>query len=892
MGGVGDKKALRAEPIGRQGETAEAVAALGGESGGVLVVGDAGVGKTTLARAAIARVRAGDPPDVLWLAAQGSEPAIPFGVFAPFVDGAQGARSRETDPFFLLQTLRRELLERAGGKPLIIGVDDAHLLDGHSATLLYQLVASREARVIATMRPGPGPAPLRALWKEQLVERIDLEPLGRRDTLACARMLLGGGQLGGELAEALWRTSRGNPLYLRELLAAGQRSGRVSECGGMWRLTGELTVGPRLTELLRERLDTADAEELASLEVFAFAGPIPLSVAERVVPPSHVGGLQRLGLLAVERSHGEPTGRVEHPVVAESLRQEMSASRRRELSRLLADAFHADGRLQEELLRVVSWRLDSAVAVPPDVLLQAALQAGEHQHWPLSARLAEAAVAAGGGTEAALALADAHRAMGHFREALEALDGIECQGDDQVARGAVLRAYVLSLGLGRFEEADWALERAARRIGDAPTRTWVEAVQAGLLNFAGRPAEAVARSRPLLQRPDLPPRAELTARAASALGRAWCGHPDEALRLLADAPRLERPVQGGWLPASWMTVTRVLAFGQAGQVTALEDLAASDYRQGVQLDNRHLQGRAAGELGWAAILRGDLILAVRRFREATTVLAMVDSPGDHAYAGIGLAEALAETGDVAGATEALEGARPLAGKSPALGPRWEVAAARVEAAEGAIGDALGRLEEAAATARRNGLAGYEVMALHAAVRLGSTAVAERLTELEEVVGNELVVTLAAQARALAAQEGSADMLDRIAEVYARRELRLFAAEAAAQACQAHRRSGNPRRATASASRAHVLLGAPPDIRPLALVMAAVPPELTRREGEVATLAARGLSSSSIADRLCVSVRTVETHLARVYFKLGIGSRSELASALLVHGDGLPQVEAG
>jgi DNA-binding CsgD family transcriptional regulator len=55
--------------------------------------------------------------------------------------------------------------------------------------------------------------------------------------------------------------------------------------------------------------------------------------------------------------------------------------------------------------------------------------------------------------------------------------------------------------------------------------------------------------------------------------------------------------------------------------------------------------------------------------------------------------------------------------------------------------------------------------------------------------------------------------------------------------------------------------------------------LTRREGEIANLAAQGLSSRSISERLFLSARTVENHLARVYTKLGIGSRAELAHAL-------------
>jgi DNA-binding CsgD family transcriptional regulator len=56
--------------------------------------------------------------------------------------------------------------------------------------------------------------------------------------------------------------------------------------------------------------------------------------------------------------------------------------------------------------------------------------------------------------------------------------------------------------------------------------------------------------------------------------------------------------------------------------------------------------------------------------------------------------------------------------------------------------------------------------------------------------------------------------------------------------------------------------------------------LTRREREIAQLAAQGRSSPEIARDLVVSVRTVDNHLQRVYTKLGITSRAELASRLM------------
>jgi DNA-binding CsgD family transcriptional regulator len=66
-------------------------------------------------------------------------------------------------------------------------------------------------------------------------------------------------------------------------------------------------------------------------------------------------------------------------------------------------------------------------------------------------------------------------------------------------------------------------------------------------------------------------------------------------------------------------------------------------------------------------------------------------------------------------------------------------------------------------------------------------------------------------------------------------------------------------------------------RPAARAVGVQP--LTAREREVALLAARGRSSREIADTLYLSTRTVETHLARVYRKLGISTRSGLAAAL-------------
>jgi DNA-binding NarL/FixJ family response regulator len=55
--------------------------------------------------------------------------------------------------------------------------------------------------------------------------------------------------------------------------------------------------------------------------------------------------------------------------------------------------------------------------------------------------------------------------------------------------------------------------------------------------------------------------------------------------------------------------------------------------------------------------------------------------------------------------------------------------------------------------------------------------------------------------------------------------------------------------------------------------------LTDREREIATLAAQGLTSRAIAEQLVVSTRTIENHLQRVYMKMGVSGRAELAEAM-------------
>jgi DNA-binding NarL/FixJ family response regulator len=61
-----------------------------------------------------------------------------------------------------------------------------------------------------------------------------------------------------------------------------------------------------------------------------------------------------------------------------------------------------------------------------------------------------------------------------------------------------------------------------------------------------------------------------------------------------------------------------------------------------------------------------------------------------------------------------------------------------------------------------------------------------------------------------------------------------------------------------------------------------PSGLTRRESEIALHIAGGLTNRQIAETLVVSVRTVDSHVAHVLYKLGVSSRSQIAAWVAEH----------
>ena len=133
--------------------------------------------------------------------------------------------------------------------------------------------------------------------------------------------------------------------------------------------------------------------------------------------------------------------------------------------------------------------------------------------------------------------------------------------------------------------------------------------------------------------------------------------------------------------------------------------------------------------------------------------------------------------------------------------------------------------------------------------------------------------------AAAATAGGPEALVEVTDHFERIGARLLAAESATEAAQAFQRHGDGRAAATLGVRATALAERCEGARTPGLTALVMVVPLTARERDIATMAAQGESSKAIAERLFLSVRTVNNHLQNVYSKLGVTGRRQLAAAL-------------
>jgi DNA-binding CsgD family transcriptional regulator len=773
--------------------------------------------------------------------------------------------------------------EVAEERPLLCVVDDAQWLD-QSSTLTLAFVARR----LLAERVGIVFAARESEHGLQHVSELELRGIHDRD----ARALLEAAvrfKLDERVRDRIIAETRGNPLALLELpqgLTAGQLA------GGFGLLEAQGLTG-RIEESFVRRV-CALPEETRQLMLIAAAEPVgdPLLLwraAERLgISPAAAGAAEAGGLVAIDE---RVTFR--HPLVRSAVYRSSSAEQRRSVHLALAEATDRQADPDRR-----AWHLAAAASGPDE---QAALEL-ERSAGRAQARGGMAATAAflqravaltldpGRRADRALAAGQASFQAGEFDTALRLVTTAEAGPLDEFQRAQVdlLRGDV-AFASGVGSDGARLLLRAARQLEpfdrvlarETYLNAWVAASIPAHLD-RGASLTGVARAiRALPPPPGAPSALDLLVDGLALV--VTDGHAaatptlQRAANALLDIPA-EDVLRWGWAAS---TASRFIYDDEGIYAIA----------------TRHVQlVRDAGAiaqlpiylsaLATVSVWSGDLPAAASLIAEIDSVTAATGSQ----FPPYALLELRAAQG------REMDASTPI---TSAIEPHGYLAAAVLN-----IG--LARYQDAVAAARQAAEASFEPWAyiwalpelIEASAHVGEDERArdalERLATVTQPCGTDWALGIEARCRALlsygaSAEDGYREAIERLGRTRLRPEL-----------ARAHLlygewlRRGNRRvdarselRAAhelftsigmeAFAERARTELVATGDVVRARTVETR--DDLTAQERQIAEMARDGLSNPEIGARLFLSPRTVEWHLRKVFGKLGITSRRELAAVL-------------
>ncbi|MGH4025935.1 MAG: AAA family ATPase, partial [Pseudonocardiaceae bacterium] len=689
---------------------------------GVVLAGAAGVGKTRLAREALA---AAEQRGTLtrWAAATASARALPLGAFAATL-GALGP-----DPARLVRQASDALLAGAGRGGVIVGVDDAHLLDELSAMLVHQLALRRAATMVLTLRSGEtAPDAVTALWKDGHLARLELQPLSEAETATLVEAALGG-PVDIAAARRLFSITRGNALYLRQLVDGELESKRLHQVAGVWRWSGELALSPGLVELVSARVGQLPGPLSDVVEVLAFAEPLGVPLLVKLTDAAAVEAAEARGLVDVYPDGRRLQARLAHPLYGEVQREQLGRLRARRLRGRIACALaDTGGRRADDTLRRALLTLDSDLPPDPVLLTDAARHATELGDLTLATRVARAAVAAGGGYEPRLLLGNALHWSGRAAEADTELAPLVALARTDVERveAAIPRVAALFITLGRPTEAEAMLDTVTSAVSDHAALLELAGMRSVFDTFLGRIVLAADAAAAVLAHPHCSPSAAQLANWGLVAARGEQGRLDglgERVHWIdARADSFETGLhQAAVVGSSW--VRGLLLAGLLDQA----EHAARRYRERCQ-DTPGI-GDVVTSAMCAAVAqsRGQVRTAARWFRQSLAGLGGADIARPAFTLLFDLPGVLGTAGDASSARQAWEDL--TAAWNPALvflEPEVLLAKAWVAAAEGSTSEAVTLARQAAELAKSQHQYAVEVVALHTAVCFGDRTVADRL----------------------------------------------------------------------------------------------------------------------------------------------------------------------
>ncbi len=859
--------------IGRSEELqviADATRATADGARGIVLSGSAGVGKTRVAREAVANCV---PRNARrhWIVGTASARGIPLGAFADV------ASEFGPDPLRRVREVIDGLIGTAPDREVVVGVDDAHLLDDMSAFAVHQLVIRRLATVILTIRSGEKPPDaITAIWKDLHLERLELQPLSLPEIARLLEHVLDG-PVDSLSAQRLWRYTQGNSLYLRHLLENEVNAGRMTQRSGIWLWDGRPRLSPTLAELLEARLAEVPTTVRVVLDALAVAEPLDTDVLAAVTDADALAEAESLGLASVDSGVRPAVVRLAHPLLGEVRRGAESLRLQRLRGHIASELARKGSTDPRDLVRRAALTIESDLTPDPEFLLAAAAAAMQLLDHRLAETLAERAFAAGGGPDARIthAMAITWQERGTEAETILA-DLAEQASGPARAQIAILRAMNFAVVLGQLSSAErelevlpaedhfaQAIDTALRALIDLERGHSRAAVEAAYTAHAGLPADDVS---------------QMILAWVLVAGLADLGRIEELEPAASNGYAIADRSPGVSHLRHPVAFLHAYGYRLAGALTQSDAVIAR-----IRRDTRDIpfeESWHSVRSGMSAMSRGALDDARRSLREAVAYLGTGDSgrmmkcfgrswlTTVTAMAGRAT-DARREFGDIEWWAQDPDACMVDAEKS--------ITEAWVCAAEGAVSQAISITRDAAATESERDRPAWEVMLLQTATQFGDHTTARRLAELTDQVQGPRAAVAAAHAAALAAGDG--DGLVDASRQYEAFGDRLAAADAAAHAIVAYQHAGLRGAAMSASAAAQRLAAECQGALTPALRAATMSQPFTARQREIISLAAQGLSNKQIADRLTMSTRSVEGHLFRACQRVGANSREQLIGIL-------------
>jgi DNA-binding CsgD family transcriptional regulator len=757
----------------------------------------------------------------------------------------------------------------SAGRRVIVRLDDAHLLDELSARVLAGLARQDELQLVATMRSHrASQSPWLEMWKDGAVDRIDLRRASKPQVDVWLRKALGG-PVSERVLHHMWQATQGNPLLLVETSVEAFVDGTVRRDGDVWVWSGEAPVGDRLTHLVEHDLSSLSTVERQALRLVATAGTVDRETLERIVPAAAVDHLVAEGLVASGRQgNGAPAPGPAHLgcaiVYGQVLRATTSTARRRlDLEQLRDVQDDLEQQSGAVLVDSVDTALACGVRESPERTagaLHGALMAGQCE---TAVRIATNALRVSlpgeplrlrllhGRALAWYYLDQSARAVRDIDELRDEAGRAELDPRDRAALLADVSDIVLGIEQHQHGDSEAALDEVERLRaeltalfdGDLPARAELrlQVARITVLGSALRLAECREECAALLEGPsayspdvlplvpllllDLTQRGQLFA--AQALSQRFYG--------VAQAHADTRP----WSVAEIFSVGYFTVVG-LGEVDLAESIVAALDEPDVPFNVDPTATRLLR--GGVASLRGRWSHARDELHAANAQLALSDVIGLSAMSLVSEAVMALASGDIAGGRELLDRAKQVPTRLYGSYTEAEIRLVRLDASGWLRDPAFAEQAlELAGWARARDLHRVELDAVHRAVV--AHYVDGRMPRAGELVERAGELAALVDGRRAQALRGHVDAMA----------------------------SGD----------AHLLLVASHELGQCGVWL---PPTqrsvtLTRREQQIAGLAAGGLSSREIAERLVLSVRTVDSHLSRVFAKAGVKNRRELGAAL-------------